>query len=92
MRSIFNKNTDPVVLIWGMSPLPQELFPVLVVNLLHPKCSIKFDLQPPISGKLQYHNAIHLTCIGLGGAILLVDAIYWLEIYYSGLTEKCCII
>ena len=90
--SIFNKNTDPLVLTWGMCPLPQGLFPALVVNLLRPKCSIKFDLQPPVSGKLQYRNAIRLTCTGLGGAVLLVDAIYWLEIYYSGPAEKCCII
>ena len=93
LKCIFSKNTDPLVLTWGMCPLPQGLFPALVVNLLRLKCSIKFDLQPSIpSSNLQYRNAIRLTCTGLGGAVLLVDAIYWLEIYYSGPGEKCYII
>ena len=75
-----------------MKSLPQGLFPALVVNLLSRKSSPQFDLGSSSSGHLQYRNAIQLSCIGLGGAVLLVDAIYWLEIYYSGPSSKYCVI
>ena len=91
IADVFKANTDPLILTWDMKSLPQGLFPALVVNLLSRKSSPQFDLESS-SGNLQYRNAIHLSCIGPGGAILLVDAIYWLEIYYSGPAEKCCII
>ena len=49
------------------------------------------DLQPSFPGsKPQHCNTIHLTCTGLGGTVLLVDAIYWLETY--GPAEKWCIV
>ena len=53
LRFIFNKKTDPLVLTWVMSPLPQGLFPALVYNLLHPKCSTKF------LSNLQFQVASH---------------------------------
>ena len=90
-KAIFTSNTDPLILTWDMKSLPQGLFPALVVNLLNHKSSPQFDLDSS-SGNLQYRNAIHMQCIGLGGAVLLVDAIYWLEIYYSGPSNKCCVI
>ena len=90
-KAIFTSNTDPLILTWDMKSLPQGLFPALVVNLLNRKSSPQFDLESS-SDNLQYRNAIHLKCIGPGGAVLLVDAIYWLEIYYSGLSSECCVI
>ena len=90
-KAIFTSNTDPLILTWDMKSLPQGLFPALVVNLLNRKSSPQFDLDSS-SGNLQYRNAIHMQCIGLGGAVLLVDAIYWLEIYYTGPSNKCCVI
>ena len=88
-KAIFTSNTDPLILTWDMKSLPQGLFPALVVNLLTRKSSPQFDLE---SSNPQYRNAIQLDCIGPGGAVLLVDAIYWLEIYYSGPSNKCCVI
>ena len=92
IADVFKANTDPLILTWDMKSLPQGLFPALVVNLLSCKSSPQFHLESSSSGHLQYRNAIRLTCTGLGGAVLLVDAIYWLEIYYSGPAEKCYII
>ena len=37
----------------------------------------------------QYRNAISLVCTTLGGAVLLVDGIYWLELFYTGPSNKC---
>ena len=91
-KAIFTSNTDPLILTWDMKSLPQGLFPALVVNLLNRKSSPRFDLESSSSGNLQYRNVIRLKCIGPGGAVLLVDAIYWLEIYYSGPSNKCCVI
>ena len=88
-KAIFTSNIDPLILTWDMKSLPQGLFPALVVNLLNRKSSPQFDLG---SGNPQYRNAIQLDCIGPGGAVLLVDAIYWLEIYYSGPSNNCCVI
>ena len=88
----FLKNMDSLVLTWEMKPLPQGIFPALVVNLIKRQMSPKFDLYRPLESNeesCQYRNAIRLKCLDLGGAILLVDAIYWLEIYYSGLSTKC---
>ena len=31
-------------------------------------------------------------CAGYGGAVLLIDAIYWMEVYYFGPPAKCSII
>ena len=90
-KAKFTSNTDPLILTWDMKSLPQGLFPALVVNLLNRKSSPQFDLESS-SGNLQYRNAICLKCIGPGGAVLLVDAIYWLEIYYSDLSSECYVI
>ena len=92
VRDPFMKNMDSLVLTWNMKPLPNGLFPALIVNLLRRPVSPTFQLLQPLDAckqSMQYRNAIHLTCIGLGGGVLLVDAIYWLEIHYSGLVEKC---
>ena len=92
IRDPFSKNMDSLVLTWEMKPLPQGVFPALVVNLIKRQKSPKFDLFRPSESNeesCQHRNAIRLTCRDLGGAILLVDAIYWLEIYYSGHSRKC---
>ena len=95
IKGPFLNNMDALALTWEMKPLPQGIFPALVVNLLKRQVSPNFDLQQPLDFEesseqsLQYRNAMQLTCIDLGGAVLLVDAIYWLEIYYSGRPEKC---
>ena len=92
IADVFKANTDPLILTWDMKSLPQGLFPALVVNLLSRKSSPQFDLESSSFDNPQYRNAIQLSCIGPGGAVLLVDAIYWLEIYYSGPSSKCCVI
>ena len=92
IRRPFLRNMDSLVLTWETKPLPQGVFPALVVNLLKRQVSPNFDLYRPTDihkESRQYRNAIRLACLDLGGAILLVDAIYWLEIYYSGRPEKC---
>ena len=93
MKASFRENVDPLILTWKMKPLPQGILPALVVNLLRRQESPKFDLKRLESDTIaQYRNAIHLNCIGPGGAVLLVDAIYWLEIYFSGHPTWCSVI
>ena len=92
IRSPFLRNMDSLVLTWEMTPLPQGVFPALVVNLIKRQISPSFDLYRPFDSNKesqQYRNAIRLACLELEGAILLVDAIYWLEIYYSGRSLNC---
>ena len=85
----FTKKIDPLVLTWNEKPFPQGLFPALVVRILSRKSFPIFVLSPPQVDKPQYCNAICLSCISLGGAVLLVDAINWLKIFYSGPTNEC---
>ena len=87
LRESFTKNVNPLVLSWNERPLPQGLFPALVVNLISCKHAIKFILSQ--TDKQQYRNAIYLSCTSLGGAVLLIDAIYWLEILYTCPQNKC---
>ena len=89
LREPFMKNVDPLVLTWNEKPLPQGLFPALVVNILSRKSSPTFALSPPQADKSQYRNVICLSCHSLGGAVLLVDAIYQLKIFYSGPRNEC---
>ena len=87
LRKPFIKNVDPLVLTWNEKPLPQGLFPALVVNLFSRQCPPKFILSQ--TDKPQYRNAIHLACTSLGGAVLLIDAIYWLEVLYTCPQNEC---
>ena len=95
IRSSFAKVTDALVLTWDMKPIPQGIFPALAVNLVKRQKSPKLDLyRPPTSDEpseelLQYRNAIQLLCLDLGGGVLLVDAIYSLDVYYSGPSANC---
>ena len=89
IRDPFNKSIDCFVLTWDTKPIPQGLFPALVVGLLKRHVTPRFNLHQPSESDMQYHNAIRLTCIGPGGAVLIVDAIYWMELYYSGPPTKC---
>ena len=95
IRSSFTKVTDAFVLTWDVKPVPQGIFSALVVNLIKRPKSPTFSLyQPPISFEpaeelLQYRNALQLLCLDLGGAVLLVDGIYSIDVYYSGPSENC---
>ena len=85
----FTENIDPLVLTWNEKPIPQGLFPALVVSILSRKHSPIFSLSPPQADKPQYRNAICLSCPSFGRAVLLVDTIYWLKIFYSGPPNEC---
>ena len=95
IRGPFRKQLDSFVLTWDMKPIPQGLFPALIVSLLKRHASPQFDLHQPSQldelpeESMKFRNAIQLSCIGPGGSVLLVDSIYWLEIYYTGRSIKC---
>ena len=72
---------DPLVFTWDMKPIPQGLVPALVVQLLQQNLHNELPLFE-LHSQEQYHNAIQLLiCSSLGGSVLLVDSIYWLEVY-----------
>ena len=95
IRSSFTEVTDALVLTWDMKPIPQGIFPALAVNLIKHPMSPTFSLyQPPTSDEpsgelLQYRNAFQLSCLDLKRAVLLVGAIYSVDVYYSGPFENC---
>ena len=94
IRGPFLEQLDSFVFTWDMKPIPQGLFPALIVSLLKRHTSPQFDLHQPSQldevpeESMQFRNAIQLSCIGPGGSVLLVDSIYWLEIYYTGRSIK----
>ena len=87
LKEPFKKKVDPLVLIWNERPLPQGLFPALVVNLLSRQFPPKFTLSQ--ADEPQYRNAIRLACTNPEGAVLLVDAIYRLEVLYTCPQNNC---
>ena len=95
IKGPFLEQLDSFVLTWDMKPIPQGLFPAFIVSLLKRHASPQFDLHHPLQldeipeELMQFRNAIQLSCIGPGGSVLLVDSIYWLEIYYTGRSIKC---
>ena len=89
LRASFKDNVDPLILTWNEKPLPQGLFPALIVSLLSRKKAPKFDNSLPGSDNFQFRNAISLACPSFAGAILLVDSIYRLELFYTGPSNKC---
>ena len=93
LREHFKKTVDPLVLA-GIDddkpkPLPQGLFPALVVNLLSHNCSQNFNLLPPQSDGPQYHNVICISDKSHGGERLLIDSICLLEVLYTGKHSEC---
>ena len=94
LKAAFTKQADPLFLSWDQLPVPQGMFPALVVQLLQRKERPTFQLFKPshCSSQQQFRNAIRLTCRGVSGGILLVDATYWIEVYYSGQTFDCSLI
>ena len=54
----FKHCTDPLILSWDTKPLPQGVFPSLVVNLLHCNHLPKFQLRQPLHSTPRYRNAI----------------------------------
>ena len=95
LKPAFMKQADPLFLSWDQLPVPQGIFPALVVQLLQRKKSPTFQLFKPShaqsSSQHQFRNAIRLTCrfSSVTGSLLLVDSIYWMEVYYSGQCSGC---
>ena len=89
MKAPFIKVVDPLILSWDMKPLPKGLFPALMVNLLHYQGFPRFYLPHAEASNehLRYRNAITLSIDA--GYILLVDSIYWMEVYYAGPSNRC---
>ena len=83
----FIKDVDPLILSWDMKPLPLGVFPALVVNLLHRKHHLRFQLKRPLRFTPRYRNVI--TIHTNNGDLLLVDGIYWIAVYYSDPYKRC---
>ena len=82
------KNASPLIITWDMEPIPIGLFSALVVSLLNshewPRCSL--------AKITQLRNTIRLSCSDLGGAVLLEDKHFWVEVCYSGDASHCRVI
>ena len=83
----FKKDVDPLILSWKMVPLPHGVFPALVVNLLQSSPKFTLPRAGASNNHVRYRNAI--TLCADAGDILLVDAIFCMEIYYSGPPNRC---
>ena len=80
----YSTNADALCICWDDMPIPLGLFPALVVQLLQRVGGLQFKFKQ----QQQLRNAISLSCPLIGGAILLVDSIDWMEVYYSGDNSK----
>ena len=80
---------EPFVFKWK-NYVPQGLFPGLVIQLLYETFNLTDDHSKP--NEPRYCNAMQLTSYDIGGSILLIDSVNWLELYYSGPSKTCPII
>lgn len=100
LQKQYSEELQPLIFSWPASDLiPQGIFPALIVKLLsrsHPLTQFKLKGDP--FRIQQYRNAIQLECESYGGSVLLIDAVFQIEVYYvSGLCGKldkwrCCYI
>ena len=85
-KKLFVKNTNSWILTWDLESTPVGLFIAFIVSLLNRNKEPRFTLS---RSHRQLRNAIRLSCIDFGGALLIIDHTYWLEVYYSGSASLC---
>ena len=88
-KTAYLKCISELVLFWKDMPLPQGLFPALVVQLLQRKTDPCFTVPPQTYQEQQLRHAITLISDSTGGGILLVDSVDWLEVYFTGRRLNC---
>ena len=87
-KDAYSKSASALFLCWKDMPIPQGLFPALIVQLLQREEKPVFNL-PHSTKEDQLRNAIILSSESTSGAILLVDSVDWMEVYFSGPSSEC---
>ena len=85
-KKLFVKNANSWILTWDLQSTPVGLFIAFIVSLLNRNKKPRFSLSRL---QRQLRNAIQLSCIDFGGALLIIDHTYWLEVCYSGSASLC---
>ena len=85
-KQLFVKNASSWILTWDLKSTPVGLFIAFIVSLLNRIKKPRYSIS---QAKRQLRNAIRLSCNDFGGALLIIDHTYWLEVCYSGLASLC---
>ena len=85
-KKLFVKTANSWILTWDLKPTPVGLFIAFIVSLLNRNKEPRFSLYRL---HRQLRNAIRLSCVDFGGALLIIDHTYWLEVCYSGSASLC---
>ena len=85
-KQVFVKNSSSWILTWDLESTPAGLFIAFIVSLLNRIKKPRFSLS---RARRQLRNAIRLSCKDFGGALLIIDHTYWLEVCYSGSASLC---
>ena len=85
-KQIFVKNASSWILTWDLKSTPVGLFIAFIVSLLNRNKKPRYSISRV---KRQLRNAIRLSCKDFGGALLVIDHTYWLEVCYSGSASLC---
>ena len=85
-KKLFVKDANSWILTWDLKPTPVGLFIAFIVSLLNRNKEPRFSLSRL---HRQLRNAIRLSCVDFGGALLIIDHTYWLEVCYSGSASLC---
>ena len=88
-KTDYSKQNSELVLYWKDMPIPQGLFPALVVQLLQRETNPCFKIPSQSYQEQQLRHAIILSSDSTGGGILLVDSVDWLEVYFTGQRSNC---
>ena len=85
-KKLFVKTANSWILTWDLKPTPVGLFIAFIVSLLNRNKEPRFSLS---RSQCQLRYAIRLSCVDFGGALLIIDHTYWLEVCYSGSASLC---
>ena len=85
-KKLFVKNVNSWILTWDLKSTPVGLFIAFIVSLLNQNKEPRFSLS---QSQRQLRNAIRLSCIDFGGALLIINHTYWIEVCYSGSASLC---
>ena len=85
-KKLFVKTANSWILTWDLKPTPVGLFIAFIVSLLNRNKKPRFSLS---RSQRQLRYAIRLSCVDFGGALLIIDHTYWLEVCYSGSASLC---
>ena len=89
IKQSYMMQLDPLILTWNLEPVPQGVFPALIIHLLQRDQFPVFE----VTAVQQYRNAFNYLVIIWEVQYYSSTPLYWLEVYYTNHVSaigRCC--